>query len=87
MVIRFDKPMRRDNYSVVQINKNLAPPISNPSFDESGTVFTIELNLEPSRNYELGLNWPNGGNFVSTDGRLLKYVLVKFRTRAATAAP
>ncbi len=82
MVVRFDKPMRRDSYQVMHDRKFLGM-VSNPGLDESGTVFTIDLKLEPGREYELSLNSPGGGNFVSSDGKVLKHVPIKFGTRAS----
>lgn len=87
IVIRFDRPMRKDSYSVVRVDASRYPKIGSAGFDESGAVFTMSVTLEPSHDYEFGLNWLGGGSFQSRDGVLLKQVIVRFRTGAAPSTP
>jgi hypothetical protein len=87
IVIRFDRPMRRTSYAVARKNAARFPKVGKVRFDETGTIFTIPVTLEPGRDYEFSLNWPGGGSFASEDGTPLKHVPVRFRTRAATSSP
>ena len=83
IVIRFDRPMVRTNYSVGRTNREKFPKVGKVYFDESGTLFTIPVALEPDREYEFSLNWPGGGSFASADGVRLEPFPVRFRTRSA----
>lgn len=81
IVVKFDRPMRRQSWQVMQTDKALFPKVVRVSYDETGTVFTMEVKLEPSHEYEFALNTSNGGGFQSADGVPLALVRVKFRTR------
>ena len=83
IVVRFDRAMKTDRYSVARTSALPQPKFGKVSFDESGRVFTIPVTLEPDKEYAFSLNWPEGGSFESADGFLLKAVEVKFRTRPA----
>jgi hypothetical protein len=81
IVIRFDRPMQKTSYSVMRLGSATYPKTGTVSFDETGTVFTMPVTLEPSHNYEFGLNFLGGGSFLSQDGVRLEQVVVRFRTR------
>ncbi len=83
IVIRFDRPMRRESYSVMSLDAATYPKTGKVAFDEMGAVFTMSVTLEPSHDYSFGLNWQGGGAFQSQDGVPLKQVVVRFRTAAA----
>ncbi len=78
----FSRPMSPD-YSV-----NLAPGAGEEQypgtgdvgFDETGTVFTIKVALEPGRHYAFTLNNTDGGSFKAKDGIPLASFLVSFDT-------
>jgi hypothetical protein len=81
IVVKFDRPMRRQSWQVMQTDKALFPKVARVSYDEAGTVFTMEVKLEPAHDYEFALNTPGGGSFQTADGVPLAQVRVKFRTR------
>ena len=83
IVVRFDRPMKKDRYAVARTSAVAQPKFGKVSFDETGRVFTIPVTLEPDKEYAFSLNWPGGGSFQSVEGVLLKPVEVKFRTRPA----
>jgi hypothetical protein len=80
--VKFDRAMRRTSFAVAKTSAVEMPKLGKVHFDETGTVLTIPLSLEPGKEYAFSLNWPGGGSFQSTEGVLLKHVAVKFRTRA-----
>jgi hypothetical protein len=55
------------------------------SFDETGTVITIPVVLEPERDYAIPLRWPGGQPFVAANGVPLPDRVLRFRTSAAPA--
>lgn len=81
IVIRFDRPMT-NSWSFARVRPDLSPKIDKPRFDDTGTVFTMAVTLEPAREYELIVNRPDG-NFRARDGAPLKPVLVYFATAKA----
>jgi Domain of unknown function (DUF4932)/Bacterial Ig-like domain len=81
IVVKFDRPMDRKHYSVMKSEDGEWPKVEGVTFDESGTVFTMRVKLEPRHAYAFGLNGAMGGSFASADGTTLPEVLVKFRTR------
>ncbi len=80
--VRFDRPMDKAKYAVARTDADLFPKMGKVSFDESGTVFTMPVTLQPNHEYKFSLNWPGGGSFRSTEGVFLKDVEVEFRTRS-----
>lgn len=85
IVIRFDRPMRKTSYAVARTNAARYPKIGKVRFDETRTVFTVPVTLEPDRDYEFSLNWPGGGSFASEEGVPLKHVPISFRTKAGAS--
>ena len=81
IVVKFDRPMRPNTWSVARTSIVPQPKIGKVHFDETGTVFTIPVTLETDHEYAFSLNWPGGGSFASQDGVALKDVPVRFRTR------
>jgi len=81
IVIRFDRPMNREHYSVIKTSEEHWPPVVRAGFDLSGAIFTLEVNLRPGFDYEFSLNSENGGNFTSAEGIPMAPVPVRFRTR------
>lgn len=81
IVIRFDRPMNREHYSVMKTSEEHWPPVSRAGFDETGRIFTMEVTLKPGFDYQFSLNSESGGNFTSAEGTPLAPVPVRFRTR------
>jgi hypothetical protein len=78
IVVRFSIPM------------NKAGPFKDSKlnggrFDQTGTVLTIPVTLEPARDYVFPLRWSGGQSFVSADGVPLTATLLRFRTGAASS--
>ena len=87
IVIRFSRPMMRNNYAICDIPEAPEPKESKASFDESGQVFTVTVTLEPDKEYGFSLNEPGLDVFQSVEGIPLSPVKVRFRTRAARTVP
>jgi hypothetical protein len=81
IVIRFDRPMRKGNWQVMQTNAALFPKVLRVAYDETVTVLTMTVKLEPAHDYEFALNAASGGAFQSAEGVPLAAVRVRFRTR------
>lgn len=81
IVVRFDRPMNRGHYSVMKTSDEHWPPVAKAGFDQTGTIFTMEVSLKPGSDYEFSLNSAGGGNFTSADGTRLEAVPVRFRTK------
>ncbi len=81
IVVRFDRPMTRKTYSVMMTAPGLFPKADRAAFDDTGTIFTLDVQLEPNRDYEFSLNSESGGTFASADGVSLAPVRIHFRTR------
>ena len=55
------------------------PKLTEPRWDDTGTVFRLECTLEPGKDYVLVLN-ALGGSFLSADGYALRAYTLRFRT-------
>ncbi|MGA2275309.1 MAG: DUF4932 domain-containing protein [Bryobacteraceae bacterium] len=78
IVVRFNHPM-----STADLNKD--PRFRMGRFDQTATVLTIPVALEPEHDYQFSLRWPNGQNLTDADGAPMQPLLVHFRTKAAPA--
>lgn len=78
--ITFDKPMRDNSWSICQANPTLYPKINQVSYDESCTVLTVQVELEPERDYLMWFNFRKHKNFTSTDEHPLEDTQYWFRT-------
>lgn len=86
ITVTFDRPMKRDRYSVMRWGENSAerfPKMVKVGFDETGTILRMEVELEPEKVYELSLNSPWGGVFESLDSVPLSPYPVRFETGPA----
>ena len=77
VVVRFSVPMSRGE-------STKDPRFLVPRFDETGTLLTLPVTLEPNRDYQFPLRWPGGQSLVSAGGVPLPATTVRFRTRAAS---
>lgn len=80
MVLRFDRPMKDPGWSLVGGGPAF-PEIEDPRYDETRTVWTARLRLEPGHDYELWLNSARYTGFRSEGGAPLEPVHVVFSTR------
>jgi hypothetical protein len=78
IVVHFSMPMSR-------VGPNKSSKVSGGRFDETGTVITIPVTLEPERDYVIPLRWSGGQSFLSADGVPLPATMLRFRTGAAPA--
>jgi hypothetical protein len=81
LVVKFDRAMRKGSYQVMKTNDALWPKMDRVYYDESGTLFTMEVKLEPGHEYEFTLNTSSGGSFASAEGTALAMVRISFHTR------
>ncbi|MHC4989847.1 MAG: DUF4932 domain-containing protein [Planctomycetota bacterium] len=81
IVIEFDRPMKL-SWSVVGGGPAYPPSAGDVSFDESRTVLTMPVRLEPEHSYEFWLNRRQYKSFRSAEGAPLESVHVTFRTAA-----
>jgi hypothetical protein len=79
IVITFSRPMTDKAWSLVGGGPEL-PKFGTPSYDESRTVLTVPVTLEPGQKYRFGLNGGRAFSFVSEDGYPLEPVEVTFQT-------
>ena len=82
LVFTFDRPMKRDQYSVMLGPGGEAayPEVVSVSFDEAGEVFTMRVKLAPGTRYGFTLNSEIGGAFQSAGGTRLAVVRYSFST-------
>ena len=59
------------------------PKVIFASYDETGRIFTIKVQLEPNRQYDFSLNGESGGHFKAADGTPLKMTPIRFSTGPA----
>jgi hypothetical protein len=78
IVVRFSMPMSR-------VGPAKGSKLNGGRFDDTGTVLTIPVTLEPQRDYVIPLRWAGGQSFLSADGVPLPVTLLRFRTAAAPA--
>lgn len=79
--VKFDRPMRPRSWEVNRTDAARWPKVERAAYDETVTVFTLQVKLEPAHEYEFTLNDSNGGAFQSAEGSPLPMTRVKFRTR------
>jgi len=73
---------------VCQHSPKLFPEIKKVSYDQSGTVFTIEAVLEPEHDYLMDFNSGRYRGFVSRDMQPLEDYSYTFTTgKAKTVTP
>jgi hypothetical protein len=80
VTIRFSRKLT-GGVSLCYTDRELYPKFGKPAYDETRTSISMEVTLEPNRDYEFRMNCAPG--FVSEDGIALKETLVKWHTRGA----
>ena len=78
MVVRFSMPMNK-------VGPFKDSKLNGGRFDQTGTVLTIPVTLEPARDYVFPLRWSGGQSFVSADGVPPTAALLRFHTGAASS--
>jgi hypothetical protein len=79
--ITFDRPMKNQAWGVMRRDGNM-PTISGDVFyDDTRTVFTIPVRLEPNTEYTFGLNSETALAFQDEKGNPLMPVTITFRTK------
>ena len=89
IVFRFDRPMNTGSYSVVigGDGREHYPEVAETGFDDTGTVFTMKVTLEPNWRYTFSLNSPTGGGFRSQEETRLAFYPVAFHTGSVQDEP
>lgn len=80
--VEFDRPMNTRGWSVVGGGPDFPKTTSTPSWDKTGKVFSMPVQLEPGHRYRFGLNGVKYTAFQSRDGVPLVPVEVTFATRS-----
>ncbi len=79
--VTFDRPMSKTSWSFCQRSYHDFPEsLSQPSYDESGTVITLPVQVVPERTYNIYLNSPPYIGFRSAKGGVLQSVHYTFTT-------
>ena len=81
LIWRFDRPMRRDGWSVTGDPRAMPGFVGHPSFSADGRTFRQKIRLEPGRVYDVGVNSSSYRNFRSMAGIPAAFRRVRFRTR------
>lgn len=76
----FDRPMRRDGWSVTGRPESMPKFVGEPSFSEDGRTFVQRMRLEPGRTYDLGVNSARDRDFRAADGTPAVVARVRFST-------
>jgi hypothetical protein len=83
VVIRFDRPMIATRYTIARTSNDQSrfPQLGKPHFDETATICTVPITLEPDHDYEFAI-----GSFAASQNfaPLKQAVHFRFRTKAAT---
>jgi hypothetical protein len=78
---RFSKPMGKGvNVMFDPGGKPAYRDVKSYGWDDTGTLFSLRVSLEPERTYECTLNSEYGGGFQALDGVPAKMYSVKFST-------
>ncbi len=78
LVIEFDRPMRRDSFSIV--GKGAPEFTGKPVFDDSGKILRIPMRLFPGTSYRFSLNTLDHKGFRTPAGLPLQPTAVAFST-------
>ncbi len=79
--VTFDRPMNTSGWSFCQKSDvDFPETLSKPSYDESRTVITLPVRLEPGKTYNIYLNSPPYIGFRSAEGGVLESVHYTFTT-------
>jgi hypothetical protein len=82
IVVTFDRPMKPGYIAVIRLDANRFPGVTDQvSFDAKQTVLTIPVELEPNREYVLGLNAEETLVMQDEQGNPLAPVVIRFKTR------
>jgi hypothetical protein len=79
--ITFDRKMKDGAWGVMRRGGNMPKITGDVSYDAACTVFTIPVELEPDKEYTVGLNSENALAFQDADGNPLVPTTFRFTTR------
>ena len=79
--ITFNRKMKDGAWGVMQRGGNMPQITGDVSYDETRTVFTIPVQLEPDTEYTVGLNSENALAFQDEEGNPLMPTTFRFTTR------
>jgi DNA-binding CsgD family transcriptional regulator len=83
LAVTFDRPMRRQSYSFVQMDAATYPDCGGnpPEQSADGRTFRLVCTVQPGRSYEVWFNHGPYMNFVGEDGMAAVPSGLRFRTR------
>lgn len=82
LVVTFDRPMRANSYSFVQLSADSYPDCGRRVIQSAdGRSFTLRCTGQPGRSYRVGFNLSPYTNFASADGTIARPFQIAFRSR------
>ena len=82
LVLRFDRPMRTDSYSVTGSKDNVPTGLKLKEVRDDGRTFVFTGTVEAGRAYVVGINGGGRSGFRTAEGVAALPVQVRFTTRA-----
>ncbi len=82
ITVFFDRPMADGGWAMVGGGPNFPELTGRPSYDKTGTIWTVAVKLKPDWDYVFWLNRGRFNSFRSREGVPLESVRVSFRTGA-----
>ena len=84
IVVTFDRPMRDGGWATVAVASwDQVPKSTGPQYDQTRKVFTMQVQLQPEKEYVFSLNDERYLGFCSEEGIPLAPVAVRFKTKPA----
>jgi methionine-rich copper-binding protein CopC len=81
LVVRFDRAMRDQSWSIVGSKENTPAMTGAPKYDAERKTLTVPMQLEPGKTYRFSLNGVSKEGFKSAEGVPLEPYEVTFTTR------
>jgi hypothetical protein len=77
IIVKFDRPMRE----VTDSQAVRDPRYTRARFDDTATVLSFGVVLDPDQRYRFPVAWPGGGHLVSSEGVPMIDYVIQFHTR------
>jgi DNA-binding CsgD family transcriptional regulator len=85
LIIRFDRPMMRDSYSVVKVSSETFPDcLPKAQLSADGKSYTMRCSAKAGREYEIWFNRPPYMNFKSREGISAQPHRIRFRAKSGS---
>lgn len=79
--LEFDRPMRTDSHSLTGDPRNLPADLAYERTENDGRVWVFRMQLQPGREYVIGLNGAGYTGFRGVTGVPLPFTQIRFRTK------